>query len=114
MIEKSILVAAVVVLIAINSSVFAGATEIWFSDKDVGQWIYRLALDGTQLPKIGTGHINVKDLTVIGDEVWFSGNNNFLGRVTLDGRRIADCLPRPFFTATASISPKRSRASATA
>jgi len=86
--KQSILVLATVLLFAVNYSAFAGATEIWFSDKDVGQWIYRMTLDGTLLPRIGTGENNIKDLTLIGDEVWFSGNGARIGRLDFGGNRL--------------------------
>ena len=87
--KQSILVLATVLLFAVNSLVFAGANEIWYSDKDVGQWVYRLTPDGTPLPNISTGETNVKDLTVIETEVWFSGNGARIGRLDFAGTRLS-------------------------
>ena len=82
---KSILMTAMVVLFAIIPAVLAGATEIWYSDKDVDGKIYRTTTDGTMLPSIGTSEGNVKNLKVIGNEVWFCGINNWIGRMAFDG-----------------------------
>ena len=86
--RKMVFVLLTAVLFVITSSVFAEATEIWYSSKDVGQMIYRMTPDGTMLSGIGTGETNVKDLTVIGDEVWFSGNGAWIGRLDFDGTRL--------------------------
>ena len=86
---KTMLVTAMVVLFVITPAVLAGATEIWYSDKDVDGKIYRTTTDGTMLPSIGTGETDVKNLKVIGNEVWFSGNGARIGRFDFDGTRLA-------------------------
>ena len=82
----AVLASAVLIPAFCIPAVFAGASEVWFDEQGPSQWIYRATPDGTLLPRIGTGETCVNDLTVIGNEVWFSVDGSAkIGRLDFNG-----------------------------